>query len=96
MNRPALAALPTLHGPPQEAERMADQKQGAAPAADGGRDEPASGSVDNPIPPDEAQLRVTLQRYGAAFLGWKAGFFHRKPVRGPNPTKQAATDSKQS
>ena len=24
-------------------------------AADGGRDEPASGSVDNPVPPDEAQ-----------------------------------------
>ena len=36
---------------------MADQKQGAeaAPEAGAGRDEPASGSVDNPIPPDEAQ-----------------------------------------
>ncbi len=35
---------------------MADQnKPGAAPAGDGGRDEPASGSVDNPVAPDEAQ-----------------------------------------
>jgi hypothetical protein len=35
---------------------MADQKQGAAPAPDdGGRDEPASGGVDDPIAPDEAQ-----------------------------------------
>ncbi len=33
---------------------MADEKQGA-PATDVGRDEPALGSVDNPIPPDEAQ-----------------------------------------
>ena len=35
---------------------MADQKQGATPVPDdGGRDEPASGSVDDPVAPDEAQ-----------------------------------------
>ena len=33
---------------------MSDKRQ-EAPATDAGRDEPASGSVDNPIPPDEAQ-----------------------------------------
>lgn len=34
---------------------MPDRKQQSAPADDAGRDEPASGDIDNPIPPDEAQ-----------------------------------------
>ncbi len=36
---------------------MANDKQQdtSAAATDGGRDEPASGSIDTPIPPDEAQ-----------------------------------------
>jgi len=34
---------------------MADGKQGAPAADDGAEDGPASGSVERPIPPDEAQ-----------------------------------------
>ena len=52
-NLPAPGALPPLPSGESE-DRMAEKKQDA-PATDADADGPASGSVDNPIAPDEAQ-----------------------------------------
>jgi hypothetical protein len=76
--------------PHQEAERMADEKQGAPAAAEGARDEPASGSVDNPVPPDEAQpgdrseLGANLGGPVDVFPGRRrGGVDHRTPGTAP-------------
>ena len=70
---------------------MADQKQGAAPAAgEGGRDEPASGTVDDPVAPDEAQPGDRSE-WGANLGGpvdvfpgaRRGGVGHRTPGTGP-------------
>ena len=68
---------------------MGDEEQGA-PAADAGRDEPASGSVDNPVPPDEAQpgdrseLGANLGGPVDVFPGRRrGGLDHRTPETAP-------------
>jgi hypothetical protein len=68
---------------------MPDKKQGAS-ADDAGRDEPASGDIDNPIPPDEAQpgdrseLGANLGGPVDVFPGARrGGVDHRTPGTAP-------------
>ena len=73
---------------------MADgKKQDAAPATDGARDEPASGSVENPVPPDEAQpgdrseLGANLGGPVDVFPGARRGGVDHRTPGGTAPTQ---------
>lgn len=86
-NRLAPAALPGFTGS-REAEQMPDKKTDARTDAE--RDEPASGSVENPVPPDEAQpgdrseLGANLGGPVDVFPGARrGGVDHRTPGTAP-------------